>query len=319
MADTDFFTKEQTADFAKELVRQVTGKTPGSVKYIGGGSFGMVYLCSVCEKPFRLIVKAYRTDGMHEKEAFDLAALKEVCPLPVPTVYHVHEKNEEIPVNMLIMEYMDGCDAFTNPALLFKSKKKRENFACELVDSMLAIHEVKSEKFGDIRNPQFESWMDFYKPFAAGIYAKAEKLYGSGKLPGYVMRSMKNAWEQFDEIFSQTVKEAVLIHGDLNVMNVMVNAESFAITAIIDPLDMMYADREYDLFQLNNLTGKRYGLYKMYQSRYPLSRNCDVKCAFYALWNEVNCFIRTGNTAAVLLFGCVHEMNKQLKRFGALH
>lgn len=62
-------------------------------------------------------------------------------------------------------------------------------------------------------------------------------------------------------------------------------------TAIIDPLESKWADREYDLFQLKNFTGKQLKLYETYKNKYSVSEKCDLKCAFYGLFNEVYCCI----------------------------
>lgn len=47
----------------------------------------------------------------------------------------------------------------------------------------------------------------------------------------------------------------------------------FEISAIIDPLNSMYADKEYDLFQLNNLTGPCFHLYKTYKKSMKQARS----------------------------------------------
>lgn len=74
---------------------------------------------------------------------------------------------------------------------------------------------------------------------------------------------MTRARDRFSSIFSQPVSDACLIHGDLNVGNIMVG-KGLEITGFIDPLNSMYADREYDLFQFNNLSGKRFFLCDTY-------------------------------------------------------
>lgn len=312
MSETYKYTKDETRVFAERLIIEKYGKRPFNVRYIGGGSFGMVYLCIMPQTYERFIIKAFLLEGMHQKEAFDLNALRKACPLKVPQVYHVHSKTDNIPVDMIIMEYITGHDAFTSPFLLLKPKKKKQHFADELTDAMIKIHETKSDKFGDIRNPKYNTWLEYYRPIAEDIYKKAEELNKEGSLPKSVYSTMQKAWQHFDEIFFEKVKEAVLLHGDLNVMNVMVNKKTFEITAIIDPLKSVYGDREYDLFQLNNLTGKKYGLYDLYKKKYPVSKNCDIKCAFYGLFNEVNVYFETGSYFAPLMNSVVKEMNRQL-------
>lgn len=83
---------------------------------------------------------------------------------------------------------------------------------------------------------------------------------------------MQTAWKNFDYIFSEPVKEASLIHGDLNVMNVM-SDKRLNITAIIDPLECKWADKEFDLFQLRNLTGECFGLYEAYKGNIPFRKS----------------------------------------------
>ena len=85
------------------------------------------------------------------------------------------------------------------------------------------------------------------------------------------------------------------------------------ITGFIDPLNSAYADREYDLFQFDNLTGKRFFLRETYIEKYGASRYCMQKLAFYGLWNEVFCYIRSGVLIGLIMDPLVKNMNKRLK------
>lgn len=125
----------------------------------------------------------------------------------------------------------------------------------------------------------------------------------------------KRRGKNFDYIFSEPVKEASLIHGDLNVMNVM-SDKRLNITAIIDPLECKWADKEFDLFQLRNLTGECFGLYEAYKRKYPVSEKCDLKCAFYAVYHEVYCLISTGTNTEIILAAAVKRLKRELKKAG---
>ena len=122
---------------------------------------------------------------------------------------------------------------------------------------------------------------------------------------------MRAAWDKFDMIFSEEVKEACLIHGDLNVGNIMVG-KGYRITGFIDPLNSAYADMEYDLFQFDNLTGKRFFLRETYIKKYGASQYCMQKLAFYGLWNEVYCYIKSGVLVNLIMKPLVKNMNKRL-------
>lgn len=60
------------------------------------------------------------------------------------------------------------------------------------------------------------------------------------------------------------------------------------VSAIIDPFNCSYADREYDLYQLDNANGKEFGLLNNYCKKYQISENFVQKRAFYELFTELN-------------------------------
>ena len=140
---------------------------------------------------------------------------------------------------------------------------------------------------------------------------QAEKLFSKGKLPKKVIRTMRAAWEKFDVIFSEEVTEACLIHGDLNIANIMIDRKR-KLSGFIDPLNMMYADREYDLFQFDNLSGKRFYLRETYLEKYGASKFCDAKCAFYGLYHEVYCYIKSGMLVGFIMNPLVKNMYRRL-------
>ena len=127
------------------------------------------------------------------------------------------------------------------------------------------------------------------------------------------MQAMENAWTCFDIIFSEEVRDACLIHGDLNLANIFI--DNGKLSAFIDPLNTMYADREYDLFQFNNLTGKRFKLSQTYIEKYGASKYCKEKLAFYGLWNEVFCYIKSGVLVNVIMNPLVKNMMKSTNKF----
>ena len=86
------------------------------------------------------------------------------------------------------------------------------------------------------------------------------------------------------------------------------------ITGFIDPLNSMYADREYDLFQFNNLSGKRFFLCDTYLKKYSASEKAEQKLAFYGLWNEVYCFIKAGTLIPFIMNPLVKNMNAVLEK-----
>ncbi len=304
-------TKEQALQYAETVVEQKLEKTAEKVKYMGGGSFGRAVAVQ-CKGGQRLVVKFLRAKGMMEKEAHDLKLLAKYSTIRMPGVLFTRPGDEKIPADCYGMERIEGKSSLFALGMLFMSKKRRKEFADKVTTALHAVHSRKNDKFGDTMNADRDSWLDCYRPFAEEVLKTAEKYFSAGKLKEKVIFAMRAAWEKFDVIFSEEVKDACLIHGDLNVGNIMVG-KGYEITGFIDPLNSAYADREYDLFQFDNLTGKRFFLRETYIEKYGASRYCMQKLAFYGLWNEVYCYIRSGVLVGLIMDPLVKNMNERLK------
>lgn len=304
--------KEVISLYLRNIVETHFDANVLNIKYIGAGSFGFVYKVEIDKEPVNLVVKVFKLEDMHRKEAYQLDILRANSTAKFPKVYFLHDSTDDVPINCIGMEFIEGRNAFSDISLLFKSKKAKLDFSNKLTEEMHKIHSCTGKKFGTVENPVYDNWDDYYRPYAADILKKAEDLYKSGKFKGFILNTMKKAFDMYDVIFEENVTTPALIHGDLNLMNVMVK-KPFEIAGIIDPLNSMYADKEFDLFQLNNLTGPFFYLYKTYKKKYKTSKNCDSKCAFYALWNEVDCYIRSGSMIRTIMYPIVYNMKKQMK------
>lgn len=305
-----------TIESAKQLAINVIKKefvcNVKSIKYLGGGSFGYSYKVDIDVSPYTVVMKACRCDNMCEREAFELKLLAKDSLIHIPKVYFTYLKDDIIPIDFICMEYINGKNCFTDFSKLFLSKSKKHEFADKVTSAMYVWHSKTNEKFGSIQNPTFDEWLDFYKPFAFDILQSAGKMVKEGRLEPYFLKTMERAWDNFDYIFSEKVECASLIHGDLNVMNIITD-DNLNPIAIIDPLESKWADAEFDLFQLKNLTGNTFGLYEMYKSKYPTSKNCDLKVAFYAMYHEIYCYISSGRRTKINHLRCLLQLKKELK------
>lgn len=149
-----------------------------SINYTGGGYFGYVYKAEIETEPYKVIMKACLADNMHLNEARDLSLLRKNCPIPVPNVYFTYDADENIPVDFICMEFMNGKDtlsAFNPIKLAFVSKNRKQLFADRITDAMHALHCTSNEKFGLTSNAVYSSWTDYYKPFAKDILNTSKK------------------------------------------------------------------------------------------------------------------------------------------------
>lgn len=303
--------KRETTAYAKAVLEREQGFKVTDIKYIGGGSFGFVYAASVSSAPGTVIMKACRTEGLARREAAELRFLGADTLVKVPEVYFTFDATEDLPMDFIGMERVDGTDCFTDFKKLLCSKKEKAAFADAVTEALHHWHSRTNEKFGLLGNAVYDGWLDFYRPFANDILITARRLAADGRLEGRVLTAMERAWDAFGFIFSEPVETASLIHGDMNVMNILSDSR-LRPTAIIDPLETKWADKEYELFQLKNLTGDRFGLYETYKKKYPVSDKCDFKTAFYALYHEVYAYIISGNKVDFILKPLVRRMEKAL-------
>ncbi|MBQ9913869.1 MAG: aminoglycoside phosphotransferase family protein [Clostridia bacterium] len=279
------------------------------LKFIGGGSFGRVYR-AVLSDGRKIALKAYRVQGSQEKEAEQLTILAENTAVKMPEVLFTYEDESTA---LLAMTFVEGENAL-NPAFLLKSKKQKEAFASAVIDGMLGWHSVKGERFGSLSQPSYESWYEYYRKEKQEPWLKAlGELCEKGKFGRKRLDLLKEATELFNSLPEKEC-EPVLIHADLNIMNIMADSKSFALTAFIDPCGSMWADREYDLFQLRNMWGDAYGLYKTYKKKYPLDGYADFRVAYYASMHEAA--MRLSGGIAITLWEDLNNMRlkKEMKK-----
>ncbi len=298
-------------NYIKSIVEEQYRQVAKNIKYIGGGSFGKAFLVELESKS--IVIKFLRAENMCDKECFDLNLLANNCSVKIPKILFERKADTLIPLDCYGMELVNGQSAFNVFKILFLGTKRKKKFAEQVTTALHEIHLCTNAKFGDTQNPNCDNWLDYYKPFAKAIYDTSEQLFQEGKLHKKIIDIMRLAWDKFDTIFSEKVSTACLIHGDLNITNIMVDKDYY-ITGIIDPLNSMFADREYDLFQLDNMGGKKFNLRKTYIHKYGASKNCDIKCAFYALWNEVFCYIKAGTLFWSIMNPLIKNMYKNLAK-----
>ena len=273
----------------KKVVTDKLGETVIQLKFIGGGSNGKVYGV-VTENNKKFAVKAFRIKGAMQKESNQMIMLSKHTKTKMPEVLFLYEDNETA---LMGMTFIDGKNVL-NPLFVFKSKAKKQKFANDVIDTMLEWHSVTVDKFGDMENPIYDNWRDYYitekqTPFLEGL----SKLADSGKFSKKTLAFLTEATEIYNSLPDESEKP-VLIHGDLNIMNIMADPKSLELIGIIDPSGSIYTDREYDLFQLRNMWGDAFGLYDTYKQKSNLSKFADFRVAYYGAMNEASCRLSGG-------------------------
>lgn len=273
-----------------EVVSRKLGKKAESFRFIGGGSYGRVYK-TVLSDGETIAVKGYKLEGMNLTEAQQLKILSENTSIKMPEVLFTYEDDN---TGVLAMSFVEGQNVL-GPAFLLKSKAQKQHFADEVISGMLEWHSVTNDKFGSLSEPAYDSWYDYYKDNMQEPWLKALKdLCDKGKFSKKKMSLLYEATEMFNNLPRESTTP-VLIHADLNIMNIMADPKTFKLTGFIDPCGSIWADREYDLFQLRNMWGDTYGLYETYKSRCKMSEYTDFRVAYYGAMLEASMRLKGGH------------------------
>ena len=272
-----------------QIIFEKLDKKSDNIKFIGGGSFGRVYKATLSDGE-TIAVKAYRVQGSQYEEAEQLNLLSANTSVKMPKVLFTHEDNETA---IMAMTFVEGQNVL-NPAFLLKSKSQKQKFADDVISGMLEWHSVTNDKFGLLSDPIYDTWLEYYKkekqePWLAALKELSEK----GKFSKKKLKLLYDATELFNSLPEEKTNP-VLIHGDLNIMNIMADPKTLELTAFIDPCGSLWADREYDLFQLRNMWGDAYGLYETYKRKCEMSEFTDFRVAYYGAMHEASMRLKGG-------------------------
>lgn len=285
------------------------------VTAIGGGFYGRVFRADFPAPPYRAAVKLYTKPAIHRQEAAQLAILGAHGTLPVPEVLLIHDATPAIPAEAIIMGFIDGINAARIPADIHPDM---DALGDALSENLIAYHDtVNPAGFGPLNGPFFPDFHTYYRARAQEDFAKATALLDRGVLEPGPHAVLERALTRFDAIFCELVPRACLIHGDYNTYNFMLRPDGSGVAAVIDPYGSEWTDPERDLYQLDNVNGKDYGLLSRYAARRPLSRLFPVKQAFYELSMEMMHYYDSGVLPmSERVRGEADRLEAEMKRFG---
>ena len=292
-----------------QIVLDKLDKAVDELKFIGGGSFGRVYKAVLSDGKV-LAVKAYKLQGDQYNEAQQLKLLAENTSVRMPEVVFTYEDDETA---ILAMTFVEGKNVLELPFLL-KNKAQKNAFAEDVVAGMLQWHKVTNDKFGSLSAPEYDSWYDYYRKEKQEPWIKGfTELAKNGKLSKNRLNVLIEATEIFNSLPEED-SQAVLIHGDLNIMNIMADPKNLQLIAFIDPCGSMWADREYDLYQFHNMWGDAYGIYETYKEKCPLSPYADFRVAYYGAMHEVSMRLKVGHVIPLWEDLNIRRLKKEMKK-----
>lgn len=248
-----------------------------NAKYLGGGFYGQVFKIKLQNRIYAC--KIFKANGFAVKEAQVLKLMLNggvKCPKTYGVFLLPNGKEA------LLEDYIDGRSCEKIPL----SHKKRNRIGNQIIEQLLIMQSItNSQGYGFVADGQtFASWRAFYKDFCDKVYEQIK----NNHYAEFALNATAYALNCFESVFSEEPLQGVLVHGDYNPFNIMIDAKGVEVKCVIDPISSMWADREYELFQLNCGGGKKLGLLKKYREKVPLSKKFKVKNNFYAFFAELN-------------------------------
>lgn len=258
-----------------------------SVRQINRGFYG--YICLVEHAGTPLIAKIYKQEGCMAREARQFEMLRKYALTRVPEIIAELPQRSNGRFDVLLMERLPGVNA---GSIKIKDEARKKQFADDVIDNLLAIHGASNpDGFGDYFTGSFQSsWEKYYH---AVITPMHQALHQS-KINRRIAALADELYERFPQFFSSPVRESHLIHGDYNLWNLMVDPQTERLTGMIDPFGSCFADRELELFQLENSYGDFYHLLENYAHKVPLSDSFDAKKHYYRFWDDVKHYLNVG-------------------------
>lgn len=297
-----------TEKLIKSSIKKNMSLSVSDISRLGNGASGSVYLARCNKNPESVAVKISKHPELMKQEYEMLSFLKEKTESKIPAVYFFDEAEG---CAIIAMEYIEGISG-SDKTLKWSFNKK--HLAESIIDNLLEIQKAKGDKFGPYNNAVYDSWQEYYKTFADEIYEFSKRMHAENRLDDIVMKAVELSYKSFDKIFSEDTSIPTLIHGDYWMPNFIIDKKKMELLSVVDPFNVMWADREYELFAMTVGFGEKLHLYELYKSRVEVSKYCDMKLEMYALYSELLWYKKLGDITHSYLRMRSKRLIKEMKK-----
>jgi aminoglycoside phosphotransferase (APT) family kinase protein len=281
-----------------------------SATLIGSGAFGLVYDVALPRPPQRVVIKIQKFPGWGLREQQQLDILRQHSPVPVPQIYYYQPETATM-CEALVMEYLPGIPG---KSLRDPAPALRQRITRDITDTLLALHDVRHpEGYGSIDGPYYERWWDFYGQRVRAVYAYLQQpLPGDTPLDSAILRMAERSLAAGEAILGDRKGDAVLVHGDFCLNNLLFDPATCRIVGLIDPLDLHWGERELDLVNLTKSRGERFQLLETYCQSIHLDEQFPVRYWFYQFWSWLYYYALIHVLATEWLLFCVQKLEQYL-------
>ena len=268
----------------QQTIQTLYNCLPLTITEAGKGFYGRVFKVTLPLAPYVLSVKLFDEPHYMVMQANEQGYIHSLGVVKVPAVLHVFQSQN---INALVMEWAEGDNLGQMP---LPKQPIRDAIGWEVVKQAVALHSVTNKAYGYLSGKQYASWQAFYRDLSCQMLDRISSASARGLLDKEHLKLMQYAYLRFDEIFCEQVTAPSLLHGDFNIGNVIVQND--AVSAIIDPMGVMWGDRELELFQFECSGSAKYDLLDKYFSINPPSKKFQLKNAYYKTFAEANHYAR---------------------------
>lgn len=265
--------KDDVVNNIISVIKKDIGKEIIKYEYLKSGCYSDLFLANDIDSN-KLLIKIYNDAGFACKEYNNLTYLSKLNFKFIKPIYY----RDDNQYKFMVTKFIDGIT-------LNNVKNVSQVLKQNLVDTIKELHSNTAEYFGDVnaRN-KYKSWNDYFvnrsQPALKNAKSLLEKNYIDEEDYQLLIYTLENI-----EYFLEENYEPSLLHGDLTTWNIIVNSDETQIEGIIDPFDVCYGDKDYDLFLLEKGNGKKMGLLECFFENED--EKFKKKIALYSLWNEV--------------------------------
>ena len=225
----------------------------------------------------RAVVKFSREIGRLGKELKGLSRLSKAVNCPVPSVLFF---GREQGYDYLMLEWLDGISAHRLP----NDPKASEVFREHYTNVLLELHEHSVEQGFEVGESHFESCLG--KAFEHWMMPVLRYVTSDGSPFSSVLKEFYHTlWEKKEQILSPINSRSSLVHDDCHLGNVLFNPVTFKVSAILDPCDLGYKHREFDLFHLYDVRPDL-KLAERYQEKVAPADGFESRRWFLSLWDD---------------------------------
>lgn len=240
-------------------------------------------------KPMPLVAKYFRHQGRAALEAKKLTMLGHDGLVTVPAVFGLVLSQQPPVHEMLLMARFNGVSAEA-PA---RTAGRWEQLCEQIVEGVLGWHRIDSHGLvGRVDSVQENNWPAWYRQRIEVLWATLGYL----SPPFFTLEDRQILYrsrQQLTHLFKDFDDPCVLMHGNLRLSSMLKDARSDQLIAMMQPGNILWAPREYELIRLAD-SGAEASLLQHYLQRAPVSEGFIWRRWLYQLWDCVDTLVSSG-------------------------